>query len=263
MNLNQVLTRASANVQRLPTEVQHNVEAFVQAASLQLQTLHNFRCMQAEQSFNTTEASHILGQTPSDWKEQRENPYYLLQIGTTAEILWVPSRTMLYRGVSATDPNQTGAPINLLLGEVKNDTVPDPANPDWSMTSRNIEVYPYPDGLSDWTTAPAGEYRVHIPYWAYVPLPVAYSDTNWLLANAAEFLIAAATAACYEQAENVNMARYWLSRAYGPKWDGATSELLGGWARTAINLDRGMGVAPVKTLVPRRDVFAPRDQWRS
>ncbi len=155
--------------------------------------------------------------------------------------------------------NQIGAPRDLFLGEPINDTMPDIGNPDYNLTQMNLEVYPFPDGSSDWSD---GNYRVNIPYWSYIPIPVGERDTNWFLVNGIEFLVAAATSACFEQEESFPSAQYWMKKAYGPRWDGASVSTLGGFAKQTINLDCGIQGMPSKTLTPRQDVFAPRDQWR-
>jgi len=215
--------------------------------------------MEAETAYTTTSAIHTIGQIPSDWKEQRDNAYYLSNIGWTKEILWQPDRLYVNRRWSPNDPNQLGPPRDLLLGEPASADHPDPSNPDVDRSNLNIEVYPFPDGQSDWGD---GQYRIKVPYWRYLPDLSAGGDHNWFTDNAARFIIDHATADAFGLDWDEQREASWRVKALGPRWDGFTYNTLGGWARSAINLDSSLGYAPGKSLTPRRDVLAPRDQWR-
>ena len=244
-----------------PAAVTGEVPTLVAEAAQFLQDIHNFNVMKSEAQFTTNNnngsPTHVIGQIPSNWKEPRGSPYYVLQIGSTRELDWLPNRQFTYRQWDPTDPYSVGPPRNLLLGE----PIYDPATPDYLNADLNIEVYPYPDGLSDWTTSPVGEYRIHIPYWAKLPTLSADGDDNWFTENATDFLIDFATSRGFELDWDETRAQYWRVRAMG-QYDGIQNTTLGGWARVAINKDKSMSFAPGRVLVPRRDVFAPRDQWR-
>lgn len=266
MIVTQILARISANVLDLPTEVQHNVEAYMQSSILSLELLHNFSCMRAELVYVTSSTpalganqTHVIGQIPAGWKAPRGLPYYVMYIGTVQQLEWLPEREYVYRSWNAADINQVGAPCSLLIGEAQNLTIPDPSNPDFSATNLNIEVYPFPDGSSDWAD---GNYRIHTPYWSYLTIPNKDSDTNWFCQNAFEFIIAAATQACYEAASLAQASTYWSSKAWGPKWDGRDMHSLGGWARRAIVADAGVIGTPSKVIRVRRDYYAQTGQWR-
>lgn len=262
MNLGQVMTRVSANVLTLDTTVQHNVPAFVQAAAYQLQLVHNFKCMQAEQQYvtptQTPTQTHVLGQEPTNFKEVRGDPYFVRYDGSTQGILWAPSREYLYREYPPSDPNSIGEPRRLFLSEALSTTFPDPNAPDVDMTDLNIEVYPFPDMSSDW---PDGDYRINVPYWAYMPSMVQATDTNWFCVNAIEFLVAQATSMCFETEMAFPAAQYWAAKAWGPKWDGVNYNTMGGWAKRVIAHDSGIVGQPAKVLRVRRDVFAGANQW--
>jgi len=257
-------TRVQSNIIDLPTAVLNQVNTFINAAILALQEIHDFQVMEAEKQYitpvQTPTQTHILGQIPANWKSVRGNPYYVLSAGSTRGLLWQPDREYLYREYEPTDPNQTGAPRRLLLGEATNDTLSDPDNPDLSLAALNIEIYPYPDGSSDWTD---GNYRVHIPYWTYLPQLSAGTDTNWFCADGprAEFVVAYATRMGFEMDWDEQRAAYWQRQAWGG-WDGVNFRTLGGYARQVLKLDAARQAQPSKTLAPRRDVFGPRDQWR-
>lgn len=249
-----------------PTAVQQEVPVLVNEAIRALMQPHNFQVMKAEKQYITdisASNSHIIGQIPDDWKEPRGNSYYVLQQGSTREFEWQPNRAYIYRTTAPFDPNCMGPPRNMLIGEATNDTVPDPDNPDLDNTALNLEIYPYPDGNSDWTTDPAGEYRIRIPYWRFIPELTTATSQNWFTNRATEFIVDFATARAFMLNWDENRASYWLAQAWGPKYDGFSTALIGGWARKAINLDRSMAYSPVKNIAVRRDVYAERDQWRT
>lgn len=267
----EICSRVQTRLIDVRAEVTAEIPQLVNEGIDALQGVHNWRCMQCEVQFITASRSanpHILAQIPSAttqtyaWKEPRQDPYYVMQIGDTRELVYLPNRTYAYRQWSAFNTFDKGPPRMLLLGEPVNQTVPDPSNPDKLMVNLNIEVYPEPDGNSDWNTAPGGEYRVNVPYWGYLPVLVDPSDTNWFTSNATAFLIDFATARGFMLDWDEARAGLWMRSAFGDKWDGANMNTLGGWARMAFNRDKSIAYAPGKTLVPRRDVFAPRDQWR-
>lgn len=246
--------------------VQAEVPTLINEAQDALGAIHNWNCMKAEAQFITNHTQtfpQILGQIPSNWKEPRGNPYWVAQQGYTREIDWNPNRTMMYRSWAPFDPFSVGPPRQLLLGEPQNATIPDPDNPDLQANDLNIEVYPRPDGLSDWNIAPGGEYRVNIPYWRNIPALVAATDTNWFTINATAFLVDFATCRAFMLDWDEARANFWYAQAWGPKFDGANQNTCGGWARIALNRDKSISYAPAKTLTPRRDVYGPLQQWRT
>ena len=254
-------TRVQTRVIDLPSAVLAEVPTLINDAIHFLSAAHNFKVMEAEVDYNTTSSTttHVLGVIPSDWKEQRGEAYYRSNVGWTKELLWQPNRQMVYRRWAPFDPNQIGPPRDLLLGEASNVDVPTTPNPDPDMVALNIEVYPFSDSQSDYSD---GQYRIKVPYWRYLPDLSAGTDHNWFTDWCDRFIIDYATADAFgldwdEQREGV-----WRIKACGNKWDGADFSTLGGWARQAILRDSSLRQAPGKVLVPRRDVNAPRDQWR-
>jgi hypothetical protein len=258
-----------------------------------LQGLHNFQIMKSEELYTTPNVAdgqtHVLGKVPPQWKEPRGEPYFVRQIGSVRGLLWQPTRELMYRKWQAYSTYDIGEPRDLLLAEALPSPFnlatlggSDPAgtplgNPivtplggfgalgddTWSsdLTTLGIEVYPYPDGASDW---PDGNYRIQIPYWAYTPPLVASGDTNWFTRDGpgVEYIVAAASMMCFEMDWDEARATFWRTKAFGPKWDGGSVQMLGGLGRLLLNLDKGLPGTPAKTLIPRRDVFASRDQWR-
>ena len=285
-NFQTLQTRVQSNVIDLPPAVLAQVPTFVNAAIQFLEGLHNFQVMKSEELYVTPNVAdgqtHILGGVPPQWKEPRENPYFIRQIGSTRGLQWQPTREYMYRKWQAYSTYDIGEPRDLLLSEALpsplglftagntdplgsipggTDTLGDDT---WAkdLTTLWIEVYPYPDGASDW---PDGNYRIQIPYWGYVPDLKANGDANWFTKDGpgAEYIIAAASMMCFEMDWDEARATFWRTKAFGPNWDGASVQKLGGLARLLMNLDKGLPGTPAKALIPRRDVFASRDQWRA
>lgn len=252
-----------------PTAVIAEIPALINASVSWLQAQHDFQVMQAEYQIVTTSTpalgasqTHVIGQIPDNWKSQRDvNPYYVLYIGSTRELQWLPNRTMMYRQWNAQDVNQVGPPHDLLLGEATNATVPDPDNPDLQLSALNIEVFPYPDGSSDWGD---GNYRINIPYFQFTPALVNPGDSNWFTKDGsqAEFLVSNSVWQGFMMNEDEARASAHMKRALGAAYDGSRAATLGGWARSVIDMDKGILSRPGRYLSMRRDVFAPRDQWR-
>lgn len=265
-------TRVQRRLIDVRAEVTAEIPMLINEGVDALQAIHNFRCMQAELQFTTNHSAsdpHVIGQIPMNssttwaWKEPRGNPYYVLQIGDTRELVWIPNRTFAYRQWSAFNTFSIGPPRMLLIGEPSNTTVPDPSNQDLLMNNLNVEVFPAPDGMSDWNTAPGGEYRINVPYWGYQPPMTADADQNWFTLNANSFLIDFATCRGFQLDWDEARAALWYRSAWGEKFDGSNLSTVGGWARVTLNRDRSIAFAPGRTLIPRRDVYAPRDQWRT
>lgn len=263
-------SRVLARLIDTPSAVQAEVPAFINTAIKWLQDAHNFKVMQKTAKYNTlpapttspgTLAAHIVGQIPPDWKEPRERPFYVRQIGSVGEIDFAPAgdRTLLYRQWDPFDINEKGRPSTLFIGSPDED----PSAPDVAATNLNVEIYPYSDSNSDWTTDPVGEYRINLPYWGYVPSLTQPTQTNWFTENGTEFIVDYATSLGFAMDWDEARSQFWKTQAFGARFDGINFQLLGGWARHTINLDKGMAFAPGRVLVPRRDVFGPRDQWRT
>jgi hypothetical protein len=109
------------------------------------------------------------------------------------------------------------------------------------------ECWPLPDGNSDYTTAPSGEYRIKIPYWKFLPDFVGSSDTDWFSQNAEWYVVFRACAEAFaldwdteKQSEYLGKAEAELKKAkkydtlfrlssvdtFVPHYKGAKSSLL-------------------------------------
>jgi len=259
-----IQSRVQTRVIDLPTVVLNEIPTLINDAIHFLCGVHNFQVMKAETDYTTTSSTttHVVGQMPADWKEPRgEYAYYLSFVGWTKQILWQPSREYVYRRWAPLDPNQVGPPRDILLGEAQDQDFPDPAGvSDNDLLQLNIEIYPFSDNQSDW---PDGQYRIKVPYWRYLPDLVNPTDHNWFTDWCDRFLVDMATADAFALDWDEGREQFWRAKALGPQWDGANYNTLGGWAAQAMNRDRSIAMAPGRVLTPRRDVMAPRDQWRT
>lgn len=273
MNFSQLQTEVQSNLIDLPAAVLSNIPVYINRAMRQLQALHNFQCQRAEIGANNTLVTqpvvnvnpasmtfHILGTVSgpegtgtlaSDWKESRETGYFVRQLGSVTEIVWEPNAQYEYREVDPQDPNAKGPPRFLQLGDALDVN-----------NTRNVLLFPFSDSQSDWTSAPAGEYRIHIPYWKYLPALVAGSDTNWFTTNAEQFLIEMATAWGFRANWDLQNAALWENTAMVNR-RGADGRTVPSAFWKAVQLDASMAVAPTRVLASRRDVYAPRDEWRT
>jgi hypothetical protein len=252
-----------------PSAVQTEVPTLLTASIAWLQAQHNFQVMQAEAQYVTsstpalgTSQTHIIGQIPSDWKCKRGDPYYVMYIGNKRRMHWQPEREYMYRKWEPFDINQVGQPKDLLIGEPENAQYP-PAggSPSNSLTGLNIECFPFPDGSSDYSD---GNYRINIPYYRYLPALAAPTDTNWFCLDGpqAEFCVSNAIWQGFMMNEDEQRASAHKVRALGSAYDGSHEQTLGGWARTVIDMDKGIMSMPARSLSVRRDVFGSKDQYR-
>lgn len=261
--------RVIAELIDVPSGVTTYAPTWVNAALFFLQAQHSFQVQEAEAQFVTASTpalgasqTHVFGYLPADWKAKRGMPYFTRYIGSTRLMTWQAERQMMYRTWNPSDVNQIGEPSDLLIGEPENTQVPpsggSPAN---LMTGLTLECYPFPDGSSDWSD---GNYRINVPYSRYLPALVAGGDQSWFTLDGpqAEFAVRYAVAQGFFFNEDEQRASLHLAMAVGKGYDGSRAVTLGGWARTVIDMDKGIKAQPARQLAMRRDVYARRDQWR-
>jgi hypothetical protein len=84
--------------------------------------------------------------------------------------------------------------------------------PTASGNDSTFQVYPLPDGLSDW---PDNEYRIQIPIFQYFPNLVNAGDSNWLTLNphGEHFILEWATAQAFALDWDVPNQQKWLAQA--------------------------------------------------
>jgi hypothetical protein len=252
-----------------PAAVISEVPTLITSSVAWLQAQHNFQVMQAELQYITastpalgTSQTHVIGYIPADWKCKRGDPYYVWYIGDRSRMGWQPERSYAYRQWSPANINEIGQPVDLLIGEPENAIVPPSGgSPSNQMTGLTVEVFPFPDGSSDWSD---GNYRIRIPYYRYLPALAGSTDANWFTLDGAqaEFCVANAVWQGFMMNEDESRAMQHKVRALGAAYDGARAQTLGGWARTVIDMDKGIMSMPARDLYARRDVLAGRNQRR-
>ena len=173
----EIKTRVETRVIDLPAAITAEVGTLVNAAMKTLEQKHNFKVMQTETAqLVTTAASHTLAAVPTNWKEARLKPYIVENDGTTIKLTMATDRSAILSAFALSDTTDDGEPQAILEAEPTDDT-----------GAASFEVYPFPDGLSDFSN---GEYRIVIPYWRFVTALSADADTNWFTVHAEEYLVA-------------------------------------------------------------------------
>lgn len=209
-----------------PTAVQTLVASFVNRAVRKLQTKHNYKVMEAEATFTTAEATRALGIRPSNWKMARGKPYELDDRGFATGMFYLDRANAVFRYGDSTD--DTGNPRTL----VENDQ------------TGNFDVYPYSDGNSSYDD---GEYRVTVPYWAYLNPLLSDSDTNWFTNNAEQWIIYQAVAEAFYANQDEAMAQIWETRAMREYKD-------------VIDLDKQRIYAETDVMIPHLGAMRPHTE---
>lgn len=228
-----IRTRVSTLVIDLPAAVQAAVPALVNAAMRKIQVKHNFKVMEAEALYTTALSTRILGAVPTDMKEIAQEPFYT-EFNYPGQFRRITLTANRHGTVGAFGAQDVGRPMVLL------DAIP------LVDGSRNYEIYPLPDGLSDYSD---GQYRITVPYFRYLPALAADGDTNWFTVYAEEYIVNQATA-----------------RAFAMDWD---EEHLAVWSKLAeeergevILQDKRFRLAGVNEFVPLwRGARSPTLRW--
>jgi hypothetical protein len=230
----QLQTRVQRRVIDLPSSVTAEVPDLINEAIRELQNRHDFQVCEALSGPTSTDAvtpSHTLLAQPSDWSKARGDPYFVRNDGSWGRLTWAPDRAECVKKYGQSTSTSIGRPRLLLLGEASDDD-----------GTRNIEVWPYPDGNSDWTD---GEYRVYVPYWKFLPDLSASGDANWFSVNALRWIIAKATSEAFYLNWDENRGTLWEAKAEKG-------------ANEAIRLDKLQRLGGVGELVWHKDVQTPR-----
>lgn len=178
-----------------PAAVVAAIPGLINRVIRKLQKNHNFKVMEAEQAITTTVDDQSLGSVPSDFKEFRDFPYYIEEIGRFQRIEIAAGKDGPGQYFGTEDE---GYPLVLLDG-----TPSDVAG------TRTWTVYPIPDGNSDYDD---GEYRIVVPYWKFLP-ELSGSESNWFTVNGEDFLIAQVTAEAFAIDWDENRMAVWAQLA--------------------------------------------------
>lgn len=240
-----IQTRVLNNLIDAKASVQAAVADLLNSAILEACEDRNWQCMRATQPVNTTAGSHTLVTMPATFKELNpdEEPYWTTQAGDVNRLAIRPTLVDAYKTFSPTDATDKGSPSALVFV---------PASDGQGTSSQGltaVQVFPFPDGLSDWTTSPAGEYRITIPYWANMTPLVNAGDTNWFTIKGELWLEHYATGLGFMRDWAEQRATSWFT-------------LAAGYYKKLKRFDGNQVLAGVDTLVPRSDVNARTNQLR-
>lgn len=180
-----------------PTAVSANIPTQVLDALRAIQDEHDFKVMEAETTYTTTVNSNVLSSSlPANFKKWRDaDPYLLRNNGTVHPIVQANHFQNL---PPRFDGASKGEPRVLVLGNWDKDG------------AGNIQVYPTPNGTSDYS---GGEFRIVVPYYAYLSDPVNDADTNWFMTNGHNYVVFKAVANGFFQDWDEERGGVWLQRA--------------------------------------------------
>lgn len=214
-----IQTRVTRRVIDLPSQVTAEVPTLVNEALRRIQNEHNFKVMEGLLEATTTLQTRVLAAMPPDFKEFRARPWYQRDDGSVWRMEIASKREDIWPDIQVDDEN---SPLLLVDG------APD------STGARNFEVWPLPDGNSDYTN---GEYRIKVPYWRFLPALVNANDTNWFTVNAEEYLVNKATSEAFALDWDEERMGIYLQKAQIDK-------------QTVINTDKRYRVSGVVAFVP-------------
>lgn len=168
-----IKSKVESYVLDLPSSTQTLIGDWVNKAVRDAEVEHNFLHMLAEQTYITSPGVRVLGAKPALWKARRAAPSLLFDDGGDEEIYWAPSGSEMVRVYDTGDPDDDGEPVFLLE------------------TASDLEVYPFPDGISDYAD---GNYRVVVPYWSFSAVLTDDADTNFFTTAGEWYTVFAAVA---------------------------------------------------------------------
>ena len=222
-SFSELQARVRRNIIDLPTQVSAAVPDLINAALSEVMEEHDFWFTRSQSDLVTTLNTRVLGAVPSDFRKYRGEPWdQPFTDGAKPRPLSVAAH---HEGaLKGFSPTAIGSPRVLVEG-LPSDT-----------GARNWEVYPLPDGTSDYVN---GEFRISIPYYRYPLELVNDGDTNWITANAvgAKFLEYHATGAGFFLDWDETRGAAWMQRAEISR-------------KRLIKLDKMQVVSQTRTLVP-------------
>lgn len=227
----QIQDRVKTRVIDLPTAVTSEVNTLINAAIRTLERRHKFKVQEALTAQILTVAAQrtLATAVPTDYLEARGKPRLIFNTGRDQRLEWLSGRQAAWDRYGHTDATEDGEPKALLDPEPDKEGV------------RTFEVYPFPDGASDWS---GGEYRIMIPYWRTLATLSANNDTNWFTTNAEEYIVAQASSEAFLLDWDEERAAVWATRA-------------GVHMQEVITLDKLARLGGVDTFVPSPDAAGP------
>ncbi len=221
-NLSDIRTKVLRRVVDAGSAVEAEVDDLINLAMREIQNRHNFRFMEASESYTTTLATRSLGNLPERFKSWRGTPWGTMEdSGREWWVNTIERQEEVYSHFSDLDEG----PPSLILQVVPEDGL------DGATT---LSVWPLSDGLSDYDD---GEYRITVPFWRFLPDLEDDGDSNWLTDNAEEYLLFRATAEAFDIDWDDEKLTKYLTKSEAK-------------AREVIKLDKHNRVASLDTWVP-------------
>lgn len=215
-----------------PSQIVGEIPSLVNLAIRELERLHNFKVMETRGvQVVSVAGDRAIATLPEDFKEWRGKPFLITNLGTIRDLVWAAD---INGPQDAFNDQDEGQPQVLLHAEEDDNG------------SSQIQVWPLPDGLSDYSD---GEYRLYMPYYRFLPDLVSNSDTNWFTVNAEEFITRKAAA-----------EGFWLDwdEQRATAWEARTAQK----EKEAIQADKRFRLGGVTTFVPYPNgVNAPNIRW--
>lgn len=205
----ELVSRVSDELIDVPDRTQNHLETFVRQAIRKFQFRHDFNiCKTSTAVLTTTAGTNVLSSVPSDFlRFRKELPHIIDNQGNVIELGVSITKQQAEREFGTVDGGEfstdtlEGCPKVLTMSEAL-----DVAG------TRNFLVYPLPDALSLYTTAPAGAYRIRVPYIKLLPA-LSGSNSNWFTTNAEEYIAYAATSVGFFFNHDEARGEKWLQRA--------------------------------------------------
>lgn len=194
MNFGELKAEVQVALIDTPPAIQTLTGSLVNRAIKSIQRKHNFKDMERSATFVTVTGQRTLGARPTDWKGPRGKAYFIGELDGFGELDWVSQIS----------------DAQALYGDNPDFDYGHPSSLNEDVQNGQLLVFPYPDGLS---TNPDGEYRVHVPYWAYLPALVNDGDTNWFTEEADEYVLFTAISQGFYLNEDDSRAQLWQARA--------------------------------------------------
>lgn len=204
-----LVSRVSAELIDVPDRTEAQLETFVRQAIRKLQFRHDFNvCKTSTAVLTTSPSTNTLAQVPSDFLRFRKEPPHIIDNhGNVIELGVAPSLQAAEREFGSIAGGEFN--VNELHRRPLVIAFSEPSN---VANARNFLVYPMSDQLSLYTTAPAGEYRIRIPYIKLLP-DLTGTQENWFSSNAEEYIVYGACSIGFYFNHDEQRGQLWLQRA--------------------------------------------------
>lgn len=234
---NELTTQVKSELIDVPQRTDALVATWVNQAVRKLQFRHDFSvCKTTTAVLKTTAGSYTLGALPSDFLRFRKEPPFVITHDGRVYNLGVGNATPnAMREFGTTLGGEADA--NILTGPPQVVSVSDASD---TANTRTLQIFPLSDSNSLYTGAPAGQYRIVVPYIKLLPSLASDGDSNWITNIAEEFIIFQAVARGYFFNQDEQRGQLWQQRAQGEVQDVIArdkNESIGGHTTLDISVD--------------------------